>query len=82
MIKIKDFLGNRNRMVRIFYALQWRHNERECVSNHRFHDCLLTLLFRRRSKKTSKLCVTGLCEGNLPKMFPFDDVIMVHCYHT
>ena len=50
---------------------------------------LLHRFFRRRSKKTSKLSVTGLCEGNLPvtdefpaqstimrKMFPFDDVIM------
>ena len=27
-------------------------------------DCLLTSLIRRRSKKTSKLRVTGLCEGN------------------
>ena len=25
-----------------------------------------TVLFRRRSKKTSKLCVTGLCVGNSP----------------
>ena len=28
------------------------------------HDCLLNRSFRRRSKKTSKLCVTGLCAGN------------------
>ena len=55
----------------------------DSVSNHQ-------PLFRRRSKKTSKLRVTGLCEGNSPgtgefpahkwpvtrKMFPFDDVIM------
>ena len=27
---------------------------------------LTQLLFRRRSKKTSKLCVTGLCVGNSP----------------
>ena len=27
---------------------------------------LFNLLFRRRSKKTRKLCVTGLCEGNSP----------------
>ena len=45
-------------------ALQWRHNERDCVSNHQPHDCLLNRLFRRRSKKISKLRVTGLCEGN------------------
>ena len=31
------------------------------------HDCLLNLIFRRRSKKTSsELRVTGLCEGNSP----------------
>ena len=37
------------------YSLLWRHNERAGVSNHQFHDCLLKLLFRRRSKKTPKL---------------------------
>ena len=50
----------------IFDALQWRHNERDCVSNHQPHDCLFNCLFRRRSKKTSKLCVTGLCAGYSP----------------
>ena len=49
------------------FTLQWRHNWRlNCVSNHQHHDCLLNCLFWRRSKKTSKLCVTGLCEGNSP----------------
>ena len=38
-------------------SLQWRHNER---------DCLLNPLFKRRSKKTSKFRVTGLCAGNSP----------------
>ena len=70
-------------------SLQWRLNDHDSVSNHRPHDCLLNRLFRRRSKKTSKLRVTGLCVGNSPgpvnsphkgpvtrKMFPFDDVIM------
>ena len=69
--------------------LQWRHNGRDCISNHQPRDCLHNRLFRRRSKKTSKLRVTGLCAGNYPrpvnsphkwpvtrKMFPFDDVIM------
>ena len=41
-------------------VLQWRHNGRDSVSNHQPHDCLLNRLFRRRSKKTSKLRVTGL----------------------
>ena len=44
--------------------LQWHHNERDGVSNHRRFDCLLNRLFSRRPKKTSKLRVTGLCEGN------------------
>ena len=55
---------------------------------------LLNRLFRRRSKKTSKLHVTGLFAGNSPgpvnsphkgtvtrKMFPFDDVIMYEVGH-
>ena len=47
-------------------SLQWRHNEPNDVSNHQPHDCLLKRLFRRRSKKTSKLRVMGLCAGNSP----------------
>ena len=45
-------------------SLQWSHTGRDSVSNHQPHDCLLNRLFRCRSKKTSKLCVTGLCAGN------------------
>ena len=47
-------------------TLQWRHNEHDGVSNHQPHDCLLDRLFRHRSKKASKLHVTGLYEGNSP----------------
>ena len=47
-------------------VLLWRHNGRDSVSNHQPHDCLFNCLFRRRSKKTSKLRVTGLCVGNSP----------------
>ena len=70
-------------------SLRWRHNDHAGVPNHQPHGCLLNRLFRHRSKKTSKLRVTGLCAGNSPgpvnsphkgpvtrKMFPFDDVIM------
>ena len=73
----------------IHNPLQWRHNEHDGIWNHQPYDCWLNRLFRRRSKKTSKLRVTGLCAGNSPgpvnslhkgpvtrKMFPFDDVIM------
>ena len=47
-------------------TLQWRHNGLDGVSNHQPHHCLLSCLFGRRSKKTSKLHVTGLCAGNSP----------------
>ena len=46
--------------------LHWRHNDHDGVSNHQTHGCLLNRLFRRRSKKTSKLRVAGLCAGNSP----------------
>ena len=46
------------------HPLQWYHSEHDGISNHRHLDGVLDCLFRRRSKKTSKLCVTGLCEGN------------------
>ena len=70
-----------------FDSLHWRHNEHDGVWNHQPYDCLLNCLFRGRTKKTSKLRVTGFCVVNSPvnsaqegpvrrKMFPFDDVIM------
>ena len=49
-----------------YVSLQSRNSELAGVSNHQPHDCLLNRLFRRRSKKTSKLRVTGLCAGNSP----------------
>ena len=45
-------------------SLRWQYNEHDSVSNHQPHDCLLNRLFGHRSKKISKLRVTGLCEGN------------------
>ena len=47
-------------------SLQWRHNESDGVSNHLRLHWLLNCWFRRKSKKTSKLRVTGLCVGNSP----------------
>ena len=46
--------------------LHWRHNGRDGVANHQRLDYSFSRLFRRRSKKTSKLRVTGLCVGNSP----------------
>ena len=60
------------------------------MASHITCDCLLSHLFRRGSKKASKLRATSLCEGNPPvtggfrsqrairwKMCPYDGVIMV-----
>ena len=79
-------------------SLRWRRNGRDGVSNHQPCDCLLKRLFRRRSRKTLKLRVTGLCEGNSPVTGEFpaqrarnaendsiDDVIMFKvnpCYQN
>ena len=80
-----------------------KHNKAQTVCTH-YNDIIMgvmasqitnlssvysTLYSRRRSKKASKLRVTGLCEGNSPltgefpaqrpvtgKIFPFDDIIM------
>ena len=60
------FFNKLVKLVMTHLSLQWRHNERDSVSNHQPHDCLLNRLFRRRSKKTLKLRVTGLCAGNSP----------------
>ena len=61
-------------------SLQWYHNERHGVSNHQPLDCLLNCLIRCRSKKTSKLCVTGLCEGN-PPVTPTKGQQRRKCFH-
>ena len=71
------------------HSLHWRYNDHDIFSNHQPRRCLLNHLFRRRSKKTSKLRVTGICAGNslgpvnsphkgpvTRKMFSFDYVIM------
>ena len=53
------------------FLFQWRHNGHDSVSNHQPHDCFLSHLFRHRSKKTSKLRLTGLCAGNSPEAGEF-----------
>ena len=70
-------------------TLQWRHNGHDSVWNHQPHECLLNRLLRRRSKKTSKLRITGLSPVNSPhkapvtqKMFSLDDVIMTGGFPT
>ena len=95
---IKSFPYYINGLVqdwRLQCPLQWHHNGHDSVSNHQSCDCFLNRLLRRRSKKTSKLRVTGLCAGKSPEtgefpaemasnaeMFPFDDVIMLSNWVT
>ena len=45
-------------------TIQWGHNQHDGISNHRRLHCSLNCWFRCTSKKTSKLCVTGHCEGS------------------
>ena len=67
-----NWLGGRNTLrlnkisIICLWPLRWRHNDHAGVSNHQPPGCLLNRLFRRKSKKTSKLRVTGLCAGNSP----------------
>ena len=73
----------------LYATIQWRHNERNGISNHRRLNCLLDRLFRRRSNKHQSSVslafvrgihrwpVNSLHKGPARrKMFPFDDVIM------
>ena len=91
-----DLAPNLNRddtVCRRIYETPYRHYNDVIMSAMTSQTTSLTIvystLFRRRSKKTSKLRVTALCEGNSPltgefptqragnaEMFPFDDVII------
>ena len=88
-----EFVNSRN-IEFILGTLQWRFNERDGVSNHQPHDCLLKRLIRRKSKKTPMFRALAFVRGihrspvNSPykgpvtrKMFPFDDGIMKHNSH-
>ena len=68
--------------------LQWRHNGCNGVSNHQPHNCLLNRLSRRRSEKTPKHRVTGLCAGNSPVTGEFPaqrassgETVSIQCRH-
>ena len=69
--------GNKYQTLWSNYILQYthysyimNHDGGDGISNHLHLDYLLNRLFRCRSKKTSKLCITGLCEGKLSGEFP------------
>ena len=67
----------------------WRHNGRDCVSNHQPYDCLLNLLFKQikesiKAPRHWHLCREFTGGRSFPahkwpvtrNMFTFDDVIM------
>ena len=61
------------------HSLKWRNNERDGISNHQPHDCLLNRLFKAQIKENFKAPVTGMFPHKRPvmrKMFQFNDVIM------
>ena len=77
--------------VRVFYALQTRHNERDGVSNHHRIDCLLNCWFRRRNQSSMSLAfVRGIHRWpprGFPsqravtrKMFPWSELGRVKCW--
>ena len=73
------FITHFHRVAPHVIAWQWRQNGRDSVSNHQPHDCLLNRLFRRRSKKTSKLRVTDLCADRwIPRT---NGLLRGKCFH-
>ena len=69
-------------VVHTVIGLQWRHNERDDVSNHRCLVCSIVFI-THISQNTSKLHVTGLCEENLPVTggFPSQRASNGQCFH-
>ena len=43
------------------FSLQWRHNQRDGVSNHQHHDCLLHRLFRQIKENSKPPRLWPLC---------------------
>ena len=70
-----------------FISLQWRHNERDCVSNHQLTIVYSTVSGTDQRNISASLAIVleiHLCPVNSPhkdpvarQMFPFDDVIMI-----
>ena len=50
----------------VWYVITMTSYGHNGVSNQQRHGCLRNRSYRRRSKKISKLRVTGLCAGNSP----------------
>ena len=70
-------------------SLQWRHNGRDAVWNHCRPECVFNRPLRCGPRNTSKLRVTGTCEGNSPVTGEFpaqrasnaENVSIPWCHH-
>ena len=73
-------------LFKVLVTLEWRHIERDAVSNHQRLAYLPDRLFRRRSKFRVMSILWGEFTGDrwIPhtkmKILPFDDVIMIWLY--
>ena len=89
LIRMGSFESHSNSTLPRIIPLQWRHNGRNGVSNHRRLYCLLNRLFRCKSKKHQSSASLAFLRGiyRSPvnsahkgpvtrKMFPFDNVII------
>ena len=74
MIQITDASPGLHALI--ITSLQWRHDGRDCVSNHQPHDRYSIVYSGTDKKKTSKLRVTGLCVGMAP-LWPWPKVTVV-----
>ena len=54
IVVVGTFNNNRGDKNKHMYTLQWRHNERDCVSNHQPRDCLLNRLVKTQGKENIK----------------------------
>ena len=69
-------------VLHFYTTLQWHHDGRDSFSNHQPRDCLLNLLFRYKSNKTSMLRVTGLCAWNSPGTGEFPAQMASYAEHV
>ena len=58
----------------------WRHNDRDGVSNHQPHDCLLNCLFRRRSRKHQSSTSHKLLTKNQHAKYLYNSLINFRVY--
>ena len=91
-VRLAELLCSKDRFQfyeRLVSALQWRHNGRNCVSNHQPYDCLLNVCSDADQRKHQSSASLAFVWGNhrwpvnsqhkcpvTRKMIPFDDVIM------